>query len=642
MHVVGNEKMKKPIEIRWLAAFFSLFVLVPSLAVERISLLTSALPDGLTLLLAGLFSGLLLLVASHRHQLHFSPVLGMLAAFAAAVAVSVLVNSYAYSASWRWYLVFLSVAALLVFALTDLLARMRRISYVRLLAFCLWVGVGVYALASLLRYYGLLQWGGAAWMPSEGRMGGIWAQANLNTTTLWLGVLAATYCSTAKATPVPVNGNKRMAGLVSWPLVLSVLLFGWAIACTASRISWLFAAGLLAMLAVACLKPWRDNGAALLRRRLFVVVLALVVMFFVVPLLNNPLNRVLTDYGLVNRPHPVTLQERDVLHDAHRTTEWKKTLLAISEMPPKELFFGVGAGRYAHFSAAHVGLVSAAAMNAGLWGNAHNLFVMTFVEEGLVGLAVVLFIVLLLIWQVLRRPLNRETLFLLGGVGLLFIHSNLEFPLWYAWFLVLLCLFMLPLFGTTEVALDSAWVKPAAGVGCWLLSLSLLVTLGSSFWTFSQLSTKNNLSQQDYWTLSAMGKSDGLLSPYATLLKYRQFGVADSLLGYQLAESFRMVDWQPRELVRVREYFLLLATKQWDLACRVATNNAWRAPNTAPYMISQPPKRHFVSPTQQERMVKCIKAGLARRGKTLSEVEKSVQDNIKDQWLYRAARSRAQ
>lgn len=621
--------MKNNKEVRLLVVFLSLFVLVPSLAIRRVPLLTSAIPDGLTLLIVGIFSGLLLCFASNRHKLYFSPVLGLLAAFGAAVVVSAVFNSYVYAAGWRWQLIFLSLVALLVFAVTDVSVRLGRVVYVRLLASCLWAGVLVYTVVSLLRYYGLLQWALPAFIPSEGRMGGMWAQANLNTTTLWLGMLAALYCCVAPQ-------NKRQVGehrwWLNWRLVGSVALFGWGIACSASRISWLFAAGLLAMLAVASLPRWRVASIKRFRRHFCGVVVVLVVMFFVVPLLNNPLNQFLTNYGLVNRPDPVSLLERDILHDVHRTTEWEKALLAVPSMSPTELLVGVGPGRYAHFSASHVGLVPATAMNAGLWGNAHNLFVMVFVEEGLLGLAVVLLIVLAIGWRVLRHPMDAETLFLLGSIGLLFIHSNLEYPLWFAWFLALLCLLLLPLFGSAKVSLDSRWLKPAVGSGSLLLTVSLVLTLGVNFWSFATISMKASLSQQDYWTLTAIGKGDSLLSPYATLLKYREFGVNEHRLGPELLEGLRMARWQPRDLVLVREYLLFVAAKQWDTACYVGKNTVWRFPNTAPYMISQAEKRGFVTASSQRKLTECIKSGLAKRGKTLAGVKKAVKADIHAQW----------
>lgn len=581
-----------------------LFMLVPSALLVKVWPIAAAFSDGLALLIGGLIGGVLLL-RSDPGRFALSPVLGLLLLFILALSLSIAVNGYTVSAAWRWYLIFLGFLALFLFGMTEALERLGTDQFVALLMRYLWYGAILYAILSLLRYYGALQGLTPSLKPAEGRMGGMWTQANLNNITLWLGLLATIFCCSWQ--------QQR------WRLTGSVLLFGWGIACSASRVSWLFTAGLLLWVICASLPPFRLSETLPKRKLLAGSVLAVVALLVLTPFVNAPLNQWLTEQGIVNRSTTQALLERDALNDKFRSSEWQKAASAVPEMSVKELLVGVGPGQYARFSSENDHRVSVEALDNGTWGNAHNIFIMLFIETGFIGLAVFLAILVSIGWQVLKRPIDTNRLFLAGAVGLLLIHSNLEFPLWYAWFLMLFGLLLLPLYENRLVENDSSRTKPFVGGVCLLITLIMFISVGTSYASFTRIASKEGHDIDDFMQLMVLSEH-GLLGPYASLWRYREFAPVTVDLEGQLDEVERVANWQVRDLVMLRQYSLYLMADRLDDACSVATQTARRYPGAAPFMIDHVREKRLAPASDLPKLQACIEDGLSIRGKTLTGV----------------------
>jgi O-antigen ligase len=581
-----------------------LFMLVPSALLVKVWPISAGFSDGLALLIGGLLGGVLIL-RSDTTRFVLSPVLGLLLLFVLALGLSVAVNSYPVPAVWRWYFIFLGFSALLLFGMAEALEQQGTDRFVDLLLRYLWYGATIYAIASLLRYYGVLQLLLPSMQPSGERMGGMWTQANLNSMTLWLGLLAAVFCCSWQ--------QKR------WQLVGSVLLFGWGIACSASRVSWLFAAGLMLWVALASLPPLRMTETLAKRKLLAAAVVAVVSMLFLVPLVNAPLSQWLTEEGVVDRSDAHSLVERSEVRDKYRASEWQKLASAAPDMSVKELLVGVGPGRYTFFSTENDNRIPVEALDNGMWGNAHNIFLMVFVEAGLVGLAALLAIFGSIGWQILKRPVDNNRLFLAGAIGLLLIHSNVEFPLWYAWFLMLFGLLLLPLFDNRKAENDSRWTKPFVGAMCVLITVITLVSVGTSYASFGRIAHKQSHDINDFMQVVELS-GHGLFGPYASLWRYREFAPVTVDLQSQLDEVERIVHWQPRDLVMLRQYSLYLMADRLDDACDIATQTARRYPGSAPFMIDHVREKRLAPASDLPKLQACIEDGLSIRGKTLTGV----------------------
>jgi hypothetical protein len=466
---------------------------------------------------------------------------------------------------------------------------------------------------SLLKYYGFLALI-IPWVePSGGRLSGMWAQPNLTTTTCWLGLLAG-------AMVVPRNQRKAW-----W--YASILVFGWTLAVAASRMSWLMVIGLLALIVVSRLPRYQLKETLGASRSLAQGMALIVILLLVVPQFNQPLQETLATLGLLEQTSTTSLASREVFQDHARLTELSKVFAATGTFSWSQWVFGVGPGHYPAFSYQSDMGLPPEGLAAGTWLHSHNIFSMVFVEFGLVGLAVVLAFVVSIASAALKTPMTVSRFFSIGGIGLLFIHSNLEFPLWYLWFLVLFCLLLTNLFDVKELKGDSAWLKPVVGVSGLLMVLMLLVNVGYQYVRITEVALDPQRDKQDYQALAFLA-NDSLMGPYAVLRKYRDFAPESTNIDWQLSEVRKMKAWQPRDLVVLREFSLLILKQDIHGACTVAEQSAYRYPHSAPIMLEHSLLADLLSPAELTEIANCIENGLAPRGETILSIQKKNQDKM--------------
>jgi hypothetical protein len=513
-------------------------------------------------------------------------------------------NDYEVQTGWRWYFIALCFSVFMVLGAADYLKDQGREAYTRVLIHALWWGALVYSVASLLRYYGFLQLV-APWMEaSTGRMGGMWAQPNLTTTTAWLGLLCSITRFSWRFNP--------------YLLVGSVTLFGWVIACAASRMSWLFAIGLLILIGLSCLPSLRNHGITRERIVLAISVIAVAFLVLVVPIINEPLRQWLVELGLLDQSFTYALVDRNLAEDSARLSELTKFLTAIPDFSPLTLLLGVGPGGYANFSAtAELGMPTESLIQ-GTWLHSHNVFTMVFIELGLIGSILILGLSLIIGWRLLRQPIDKTNFFLAGALGLIFIHSNLEFPLWRPWFLLLFWLLVLPLFPVRAAHSNIKVLKPAVALVIGTISVALLVNVGTQFQTIVHVASKQAPTEADHFALKILS-NDSLMGPYATLRRYRDFPPEMTSLDWQLKEVRRLKFWQPRDLVMVREFSLLLLAGNIDESCNAAENTAFRFPNSAPIMFEHAVKADLV-PFSVAQIATCIERGLLPWNETIESI----------------------
>jgi hypothetical protein len=327
---------------------------------------------------------------------------------------------------------------------------------------------------------------------------------------------------------------------------------------------------------------------------------------------------------LADQDSVVSLVDRNVFHDSARLTEFFKVFSEADTFSWSQWLFGVGPGNYPTFSYQADMVLPPEGLVSGTWSHSHNLFSMVFVEFGLLGLVVVLAFVASIAMAALRQPMNLPRFFSIGAIGLLFIHSNLEFPLWHPWFLVLSCLLLTNLFPVKESKGDSAWVKPAVGVSGFLMSMLLLLNVGYQYVRIAEVAMNPNRDAEDLQALSFLA-NDSLMGPYAVLRKYRDFAPERSNIDWQLREVRRMKAWQPKDLVVLREFSLLVLKQDVPAACEVAEHSAYRYPRSGPIMLDHSLLAGNLSPLQITQIANCIETGLAGRGETIESVHRSNQ-----------------
>lgn len=585
-------------------ALLFLFMLAPSLGLLKIWPLTSAVTAGLTLVFVSFFFGIVL-VTRRDSIFRFNAAAFLFLGLIAALIVSVWFNNYTYDATWRWYLIALVAAVFTVVAASELKAPDPR-KYHERISRLLWLGCFVYCVMSLLKYYGFLTQVFSWIEPGSGRLSGIWVQPNLTTTMGWLGLLAGAVSFSEKQQK-------------SWWFV-SILVFGWTLACAASRMSWLMVVGLMALIFVSRLSRYHMAETRIASRLLTIGLILVVIQLLVVPILNQPLREALVSFGLLDQDAGASLINRDAFHDSARLTEFEKVFSAVDSFTWKDWLFGVGPGNYPIFSYRADMALPPEGLVQGTWLHSHNLFSMVFIEFGLFGLAVVLAFAVGIAFTVLRSPMDLPGFFSIGAIGLLFIHSNLEFPLWYFWFLILFCLLLTNLFNVGELRGDAKWLKPIVGLSGLLMVLALLVNVGYQYANIAGVALNPQRDRQSYQDLSLLA-NDSLMGPYAILRKYRDFAPENANIDWQLREVRRMKRWQPRDLVVLREFSLLILKKDISQACEVATSSAYRYPRSAPIMLEHSFLASSLSSAEITDIANCIEKGLAPRGETIQSMQ---------------------
>ncbi|WP_303597321.1 PglL family O-oligosaccharyltransferase [Marinobacter sp. 2_MG-2023] len=548
-----------------------------------------------------------ILLFSRDRQFTMSPVLFFVVALILVTIVSVALNSYSLEATWRWYLISLAFCVVVVLGSAELIRAEGVNRYINALVAVIWLGALVYAVLSLLRYYGVLQFVIPGLEPSRGRLGGIWGQPNLTSTTVWLGLLASIRRFDWRNAP--------------YKLSISIFIYGWVIACAASRMSWLYVAGLVSLIIVSSFPVWRKAETSAIRGRLVLALLVVVVLFFVVPVVNKPVGGWLTDLGMLDRPESIALTDRDISQDAARLSEFRKLGNSISELSVQGWIVGMGPGNYARFSAnADLDLRPEDLVQV-IWLHSHNLFTMVFVELGLLGFMLLITLCGAIGWRLLKKPINSDSFFVTGALGIIFIHSLLEFPLWYPWFLFLTCCLTSPLFPAYAVKSEIPYLKPVVGGLIVLMTLGLLVNVGSQYRTIVRVAADPSPDGQEYQSLALLA-NDSLMGPYAVLRRYRDFAPEESSLDWQLREVQRIKAWQPRDLVLLREYSLLVLKRDVAHACEAGRQTAYRYPRSAPIMLEHAVMSKKLKPAEVIRLAECIERGLAPWGETVPSMKK--------------------
>lgn len=260
-------------------------------------------------------------------------------------------------------------------------------------------------------------------------------------------------------------------------LMALVLWLGLMLAYAASRTTLLY---LVALSVLAGLWHWRLRSFES-RRMLLSMALACVTIFviqFCVPLVNH-LIELFTHSAVTNTSGVARLAANGDDMGSRRIAEMGKAWMAFKAHP----LWGVGWSQYAAQSVALQPLpqFASAGFNSGLFTNCHNLLLQLLVE---MGLPVTLLVFGGFAWVILpffTRKAEPEGLLALGCISVTLIHSMLEYPLWYLYFLAMLVVFS---------TLSPVYVRSAGRAArlVWLLVLAGIAYMSVSTWsTYNEL-----------------------------------------------------------------------------------------------------------------------------------------------------------
>ena len=223
--------------------------------------------------------------------------------------------------------------------------------------------------------------------------------------------------------------NYIMLGLISlgllrmhmrnWQAVLLALPLLFVLVLSGSRSSWFY---MLSLTALAALWQHRDKSCKHLLYYGLVLLLGFGLMHWVVHL-----------SWFSGTSGSITTMQRMLAGDTNGSVRlylWHESWLIFTQFP----LLGTGLGQFAwqHFQ---LGPLLHATNITGLYNNAHNLFIQIAVELGLGGLMILLGTLGLWVWQSIKLQMTHYHWWIYAVLSVLFIHSMLEYPLWYAYFM---------------------------------------------------------------------------------------------------------------------------------------------------------------------------------------------------------------
>jgi O-antigen ligase len=405
------------------------------------------------------------------------------------------------------------------------------------LAWFLFAGGAISALVGLLQHFEV----STPFDSLVGRKAGLQVYGNLGQPNHF-----AAYLTLSLASTTYLFGCRRLHGALA---AGSIALFLLLLAMAGSRSTWLYL-GALIVLAVLLYRLRRDDGS----RRLAVLACWLLPGF-------------ISAQWLVTLPFMapaggelVTSAER--LFQMASGIEPRLQLGSEAwEMFLSAPFLGAGLGQFAWHHFLHQAATGASAA-PGVYNHSHNLVLQLLAETGALGASVIVGAVLLWLTDLRRARFGLEAWWLLALLCVIGIHSLLEYPLWYAYFLGVAALllglgaervFVLRLAGTA---------RAVVGLGIIAGWLNLIGVL-SPYREFERLvfSSEQRIppaaAEQDFARALANVHREPLLVPYVELAVTYAITPSKEKLTEKLELTTRAMHFAPVDVVVYRQALLL-------------------------------------------------------------------------------------
>lgn len=274
--------------------------------------------------------------------------------------------------------------------------------------------------------------------------------------------------------------------------------------------------------------------------------LALFLIFqFLLPFLNDWLKLLLDALGFDTSDLDIRVMwQRDTSEGIDvRISELHKAWLMFLEAP----FWGIGIGNYGWHSFNYQALPEFSDITQGnLFTHSHNLVMQVLAELGAVGLFLLLALVVALLRQILRQWKAPSYWPILALVMVLLLHSFVEHPLWYSYFLgIAAVLFGLGNEGGSKITFTPGLGQFASGATLLLSGAILLITLlGVYDLGYIHRFFVTSTPQQAMTRLRAISRNP-LLTPWAEV-SIAQHQVPDrNTIADQLLLTTRVVQYRP-------------------------------------------------------------------------------------------------
>ncbi|MFY9260721.1 MAG: Wzy polymerase domain-containing protein [Gallionella sp.] len=274
---------------------------------------------------------------------------------------------------------------------------------------------------------------------------------------------------------------------------------------------------------------------------------------------------------------------KDHASGAVRLHLWKESIHIFLSAP----LLGVGFGQYSFQHFQWSSILQQTDLR-GLYNHAHNLVFQIAAEAGLVGLVVLLGGLGLWLKGVYSARRSAAHWWGYAALAVLAIHSCLEYPLWYVYFVAIAAI-LLGLLDETHYDLELRTMGRVSIAAILLLGGLSLFQIQKDYWllqhTLSIRSASGNTIEthqatvKGFWAL----QRGSLLSPYAELyLSTFQEIKADEHLKQKLLLNTNVMRFEPIPTIVYRQAYLLAMDNQLDAAKRVMEQAIWSYPGDWP------------------------------------------------------------
>ena len=241
---------------------------------------------------------------------------------------------------------------------------------------------------------------------------------------------------------------------------------------------------------------------------------------------------------------------------------------------------GAGFGQFAWHHFLHQAVTGATAA-PGVFNHSHNLVMQLLAETGAIGALVILGAIVLWVADLRRARFGLEAWWLLSLLVVIGIHSLLEYPLWYAYFLGMAALLL-------GLGAERVFVLRLARAGHALVGLGIiagwlnLIGVLSPYREFERLVFSSEqqsppaAEEQDFARALANAHREPLLVPYVELAVAYGITPSKEKLTEKLELTTRAMHFAPVDVVVYRQALLLAlagraeaAREQFERALRV-------------------------------------------------------------------------
>jgi O-antigen ligase len=351
--------------------------------------------------------------------------------------------------------------------------------------------------------------------------------------------------------------------LLAVPLLFAMTLSG-------SRSSWLY---LLLMIALAW---WSARRNATMRPLLRYSSL-LVVGFGLMHLIMQMSFMAGADRG-INTVQRLLAESGGDTSSSIRLYLWHEARMVFMESP----WLGVGFGQFAWHHFQLLPLLRASNIS-GYYNNAHNLIFQLAAEAGIAGLMALFGSLGIWFYGLRRATLSAAHWWGYAVLGVLAIHSLLEYPLWYAYFVAIAAI-LLGAFDETNYRLELHNAGRLSLVMILLLGMLSLLQLRSGYQqlkdTLALRSVSGNAAEAYPRIRDGLIAVHGgsLLSPYAEMYILSYTEVNGDRIEQKLALGSNVMHFAPIAPVVYRQAFFLAQDGQLDRAKQLLEQAIWSYP----------------------------------------------------------------